>query len=275
MKNKYYSSLLSVVILFTSPLVVLSGTNSDTSSTKNQDAFYSFQRMDYFGLNDEYETPFFVFQGKLSGPVMILDGGIHGDEVASYMACDTIIKYIMIKKGTLIVIPRTNIKACQQNTRYVNFDFNHAFPGDIQSDTYEYRLAYEFMWLVDSVKPDLIINLHEARTKWNVKAIYDPENAYGQIVISCVQPFEQLLLRSVDKMNNKIPVEDFKYHPHYYSFRDHSSLDNFVSKFNITSYTIESYRGFDIDSRVKLQLIAALTFMEELGIEFDFPEVKF
>jgi hypothetical protein len=231
--------------------------------------------MDFFGLNDEYETPFFIFQGKKSGPVMILDGGIHGDEIASYMACDSIVKYIKLKKGTLIVIPRTNILACKQNTREVNFDFNHAFPGDLQSDTYEYRLAYEFMWLVDSVKPDLIINLHEAHTKWSVKALSDPDKAYGQIVISCIQPFEDLLLRSVDNMNKKIPAGDFQYHPHYYSFHEYSSLDNFVSKFNITSYTVESYRGFDIDNRVKLQLIAALTFMEEIGLEFDYPEVKF
>src|SRR4030095_8570470 len=111
---------------------------------------YSFVRQDYFGLHDEYETPFFIFTGSEPGPVMILDGGIHGDEIASYMACDSIVRYIYLTKGTLIVIPRTNIKACKQNTREVNFDFNHAFPGDLKSDLYEYRMAYEFMWLVCS-----------------------------------------------------------------------------------------------------------------------------
>ncbi|MBZ0202312.1 MAG: succinylglutamate desuccinylase/aspartoacylase family protein [Ignavibacteria bacterium] len=251
--------------------IVYSG--SDTSSY-SPEKYYNFVRQDYFGLNDEYETPYFIFKGKKSGPVMILDGGIHGDEIASYMACDSIVKYIKLKKGTLIVIPRTNIKACIQNTREVNFDFNHAFPGDLTSDTYEYRLAYEFMWLVDSVKPDIIINLHEARTKWSPKALTDPEKAYGQIIISCLQPFEEILVRSVDNMNKKIPAGDFTFHTHYYSFRDHSSLDNFVSKFNIKSYTVETYRGFAIEDRVKLQLIAALQFMEEIELEFEFPDVK-
>lgn len=233
---------------------------------------YTFVRQDYFGQNDEYETPFFVFKGSEPGPVMILDGGIHGDEIASYMACDTIVKYINLKKGTLIVIPRTNIIACKQNTREINFDFNHAFPGDITNDTYEYRLAYEFMWLVDSVKPDLIINLHEAHTKWTPKALTDPEKAYGQIVISCIQPFEELLVRSVDNMNQFIPAGDFTFHTHYYSFKEYSSLDNFVSKFNIKSYTVETYRGFAIEDRVKLQLIAALQFMKEIGLEFYIPD---
>jgi hypothetical protein len=191
------------------------------------------------------------------------------------MACDSIVKYLKLKKGTLIIIPRTNIQACKQNTRAVNFDFNHAFPGNIMAEQFEYRLAYDFMWLVDSVKPDLIINLHEARTKWSEKAKYDSEGAYGQIVITCLQPFEELLIRSVDNMNKKIPQGDFQFHTHYYSYRDHSSLDNFVAKFNIKSYTVESYRGFAIEDRVKLQVVAALTFMEEIGLEFYYPEIKF
>ena len=205
---------------------------SDTSSY-SENRQYTYVRQDYFGLNDEYETPFFIFKGAKPGPVMILDGGIHGDEIASYMACDSIVKYINLLSGTLIVIPRTNIKACAENTRQMNFDFNHAFPGDITHDTYEYRLAYEFMWLVDSVKPDLIINLHEARTKWSPKALTDPEKAYGQIVISCLQPFEELLVRSVDNMNKRIPPGDFTFHTHYYSYLVQSSLDNFLSNFNI------------------------------------------
>ncbi|MEO8512869.1 MAG: succinylglutamate desuccinylase/aspartoacylase family protein [Ignavibacteria bacterium] len=261
------------VLLFILSCRVVFGFSDSSSHNENNE--YTFIRQDYFGLHDEYETPFFVFKGAKPGPVMILDGGIHGDEIASYMACDSIVKYINLTAGTLIVIPRTNIKACTQNTREVNFDFNHAFPGDLSSDLYEYRLAYEFMWLVDSLKPDLIINLHEARTKWSPKALTDPDKAYGQIVISCLQPFEELLMRTVDNMNKKIPAGDYQYHTHYYSVRTYSSLDNFVLKFGIKSYTVESYRGFNIDERVKLQLIAALQFMEEIGLEFDFPEIKF
>lgn len=260
----------TVLILFISAGVIFAGGADSSESGK----YYTFVKQDYFGWNDDYQTPYFSFVGKQKGPVMILDGGIHGDEIASYMACDTIVKYINLKKGTLIVIPKTNIQACDANVRSMNFDFNHAFPGDIQADLYEYRLAYEFMWLVDSVKPDLIINLHEARTKWSTKALTDPDKAYGQIVISCIQPFEEFLVRSVDNMNKRIPEGDFQFHTHYYRFSDHSSMDNFIAKFDIKSYTVETYRGFAIEDRVKLQLIAALQFMEELGLEFDFPMEK-
>ncbi len=206
---------------------------------------------------------------------MILDGGIHGDEIASFIACDSIVKFIKILNGTLIVIPRTNIQACKNNARSMNFDFNHAFPGDLKSEQYEYRLAYEFMWLVDSVKPDLIINLHEAYTKWSPKALTDPNKAYGQIIISCLQPFEELMLRTITNVNQIIPTGDLQLHSHYYSVREYSSLDNFVIKFGIKSYTLETWRGFEIDERVKVQIVTALQFMNELGIEYEYPEIKF
>lgn len=227
------------------------------------------------GWNDVYQTPYYVLKGKKENPKMLIHGGMHGDEIASFMACDTLIKNINLLEGTLIIIPRLNILADQQNRRFVNLGLNHAFPGDLGSDIYEFRLAYELMWLVDSIKPDIIINLHEALTKYDSEYQNDSEKAFGQIIISCIKPFEEILVKAVENMNGKIPYNDFKFHAHYYSFREYSSLDNFVSKFNIRSYTIETYRGFEIDDRVKLQQIAVLQFMDEAGIKYEYPEIKF
>ena len=252
--------------------VVLAKSPSDST---NSGQYYNIIKQDVIGLHEDYETPYYILVGKKPNPVMILDGGIHGDEIAAFMCCDTIVKYINLLEGTLIIIPRLNIQACNKDTREINIDFNHAFPGNMSSDVYEFRLAYDFMWLVDSVKPDIIINLHEAHTKYEDGAQFDSEKAYGQIVISCLQPFEKMMLDGVEHMNERIPVNEFKFHPHYYSFREYSSLDNFVSKFHITSYTIETFRGFNIEDRVKLQVIASTQYMQEAGLKFEYPEVKF
>lgn len=227
------------------------------------------------GENDEYETPYFALIGEKTVPTILVHGGMHGDEIASYMACDEIIKNINLLEGTLIIIPRLNIKACDMNVRAMNIDLNHTFPGDQTSDIYEFRLAHEFMWLVDSIKPDLIINLHEARNKYNPKYENDSESAYGQIAITCINPIEEFLKTTIANLNTKIPSGDFQFHPHFYSFRNYSSLDNFVAKFQIKSYTIETYRGFNIQDRVKLQILAVLQFMTEIGIKYEYPEVKF
>ena len=247
---------------------------SDTDNPSDE-KYYHLIKEGVIGLNDVYQTPYYVLLGKKEFPRVLIHGGMHGDEIASYMACDSIIRNINLLEGTLIVIPRLNILADQLNRRYVNIDLNHAFPGDQGSDVYEFRLAYELMWLVDSIKPDIIINLHEALTKYDSEYQNDSEKAYGQIVITCIKPFEDLLVRSVDNMNEKIPYPDFKFHAHYYSYREYSSMDNFVSKFNIKSYTVETYRGFKIGDRVKLQQTAVLQFMDEVGMKYEYPEIKF
>src|SRR5438132_10184849 len=154
-------------LIFITSALLYSKTSSDSTESGK---YYNIIRQDVIGPHEDYETPYYILVGKKPNPVMILDGGIHGDEIAAYMCCDTIIKYINLLEGTLIVIPKLNIQACNRNTREVNMDFNHAFPGNLSSDVYEFSLAYEFMWLVDSVKPDIIINLHEAHTKYDNNA---------------------------------------------------------------------------------------------------------
>lgn len=258
-----------------SSLLILSILSIFFIHSQAQEKFYHQLKQDLIGQNDIYETPYYVLIGKTENPKMVLHGGIHGDEIAAYMACDTILKYINLLEGTLMIIPRVNIIACRQNTRYINMDLNHAFPGDIQSDIYEYRLAHEFMWLVDSLKPDLIINLHEALTKYDPRFQDDSEKAYGQIIITNTKPYENILENALNNMNDKIISLDYKFHVHYYGFRSYSSMDNFISKFNVLSYTIETYRGFSVEDRVKLQVIASLQFMQEIGLKFEYPEVKF
>lgn len=267
---KKVSYILLFIFLLTSTAFA-GGADSNTYSSGKETQSVS---QAIFGLNEEYETPYYILHGKKTAPVMLIHGGMHGDEIASYMACDEILKNITILEGTLVIIPRLNKKACDMNTRYINVDLNHAFPGDMASDVYEYRLAYEMMYLVDSLKPDLIINLHEALTKYDTEAATNSEKAYGQIVITCIQPFQDMLVEAVDHMNEKITASDQKFHSHYYSFREWSSLDNFVSKFDIKSYTVETYRGFNIDTRVKLQQIAVLQFMKDLGIKYDYPAIS-
>jgi hypothetical protein len=265
--NKILFSLIISVICFNQ--IVFSQSDS------NNEKYFHIIKEFKLGVNDEFETPYYVLLGKNPAIKMLVHGGMHGDEIASYMACEEILKNINLLEGTLIIIPKLNIKACNMNTREINIDLNHTFPGDQKSDIYEYRLAHEFMWLVDSLKPDLIINLHEARKKYNPKYESDSESAYGQIAITCINPIEDFLITAITNLNAKIPSGDFQFHPHFYSFRNYSSLDNFVSKFLIKSYTIETFRGFNIGDRVKLQVLAVLQFMDEIGLKYEYPEVKF
>jgi len=275
--NKFCTGILAILFigagLYAQTISSVQPSDPDTSSS--QEKFYSLIKEFTIGYNDVYQTPYYAILGKTEHPKILVQGGMHGDEIAGYMVCDTLIKNINVLQGTLIIIPRLNILADQQDRRYINIDLNHAFPGDIGSDVYEFRLAYEMMWLVDSIKPDIIINLHEATTKYDSEAKDDSEKAYGQIVITCLKPYEDFLVQSVESMNEKITKPDFQFHIHYYSFREYSSMDNFISKFGIRSYSIETYRGFTLDDRIKLQQTAVLEFLNRMGMKYEYPEITF
>jgi len=266
---------LFLIFIFQASIFAGHRNHNPGDTTKSGEKYYHLIKEYTLGYHDVYETPYYALLGKTENPKILVHGGMHGDEVAGYMACDTIIKNINLQEGTLIIIPRLNIQACNMNRRYINIDLNHVFPGDIGSDIYEYRLAYELMWLVDSIKPDLVINLHEAMNKYDTEFQNDSMSAYGQIIITNQKPFSSLLESAFNDMNEIIPRSDYRFHVHYYGYNEHSSMDNFIAKLKVNSYTIETYRGFTLEDRIKLQQIAVLTFMKELGLKFEYPDVIF
>lgn len=229
----------------------------------------------YYIGQDDYKTPYYVFEGEKKGATVIIDGGIHGDELSGYMACDTLVKYLQVTEGTVIVIPRLNLKACEANQRGLKHDFNRSFPGDKYSSDYEFKLAYTFMAFVDSVKPVCVINNHEARTRYNYQEyIKNPDKAFGQVLITCIKPYEEFLEKSLVTLNSKISSDEFAFNIQHYPIQPNHSLDNIVSKLNIKSYTVETYRGYKLPDRIKMHIMADLSFLETAGVKYLYPELK-
>lgn len=228
----------------------------------------------YLSESDVCKTPYYILKGKTELPIIIIDGGIHGDEVAAYMACDTLLKYLKVDTGTVVIIPRLNILACNAVKRGLKNDFNRVFPGDKNSADYEYRLAYEFMKLVDSLKPEVVINHHEARNKFDREEYkVNPDKAFGQVLITCITPNEDLITKALNNLNEKIKKPEYLYNIQYYPLQQNHSLDNIVSKLKIKSYTVETYRGFNLVDRIKMHLLADQAFFEEIGIKYKFTEI--
>ncbi len=226
----------------------------------------------YLGFDTIY-TPVYGFYGKEKGPVMVLDGGIHGDEFAAQFACDSIVESISIQRGTLYIIPRVNLPACHDTVRFIYKDLNRTFPGDTCWVDYEYTLSYYFMQLIEKLKPDLVINLHEARS--HVKTM-TPKNkddkAFGNTLIF-VGPTKNRLLKSVrDDINmyQSDPEEHFVLHD--FPFMAAGSLDNMYYRLGIKSYTVETWRGYELPLRVCMQTRVALEFMTKLGIKYKMKE---
>lgn len=226
----------------------------------------------YLG-NNTVNTPVYVYYGKQKGPVMVLDGGIHGDEVAAQYACDSIVENISVQKGTLYIIPQVNLPACHDTVRFLNKDLNRTFPGDTCWVDYEYTLSYQFMQLIDSLKPDLVINLHEARSHTRTMTPKNKDDkAFGNTLIYVGDTKSSLLTGVQNEVNRYLSDPEEKFMLHRFPFMAAGSLDNMYYRLNIKSYTVETWRGYDLPFRVCMQTTVALEFMRRLGIGFKMGE---
>jgi glutamine amidotransferase-like uncharacterized protein len=124
-----------------------------------------------------WETEYYVIDGEKPGPVVMIVGGIHGNEPAGCRAVEQI-RHWNITRGELIVLPRANRPSLQRRTRRMPElprdcnDLNRNFP---KADGERPRCALSrAIWnLVSSHRPDWLLDLHEGYdfTQINKKSV--------------------------------------------------------------------------------------------------------
>lgn len=224
------------------------------------------------GDTTEYSTPYYILRTeKKEYPKILIDGGIHGDEIAGVMAIDTVMKYINITRGTVVFVPKVNIQAVNKNTRQVNVDLNHVFPGNSDGSLYEERLAYDFMKFVEEIKPDVVINLHEAWNRFD-DYLYElkKDKSFGQTFITNSEQPSDFLKNVLNNVNSFIPDSSIKFRIQYFPFKPNHSMDNIIARLNIPSYTVETLRTLPLNDRIGFQITCILAFIEESGVKFKY-----
>lgn len=77
--------------------------------------------------------PVFIRSSKEDGPVVLISGGVHGDEINGVVAVKKMLEENLFvpKKGTLIYIPLVNVYGFLSNSRTFpdGRDLNRSFPG--------------------------------------------------------------------------------------------------------------------------------------------------
>ncbi len=102
-------------------------------------------------------------------------GSIHGDEPAGKRAIEKILEkdYDFRKAVKFIIV---NEEALEQDERFLDEDLNRSFPGDIDSDQREERLAAE---LLSEIGDSKVLDIHTThsfdRPFANAKTFEDPE----------------------------------------------------------------------------------------------------
>lgn len=89
--------------------------------------------------------PIHIIHGNKAGPVLLICGAMHGDEVNGIAICQKLLKLRLLKsiQGTLIVIPTINIYGMITSTRNLpdRRDLENSFPGS-ESGSFASRLAF-------------------------------------------------------------------------------------------------------------------------------------
>ena len=204
-----------------------------TSQQKNVPSFEKKQhkqkvRLKLIGRGKTYEAPYYVYEGYEKGPTILLEAGIHGDEMAGTYALDKLMYKLKVKKGKVVIIPRMNILACQLNKRFINIDLNRVFAKNDTKNYYEYLLADEIYELVGKEKIEYVLTLHES------KYLHDQESKknYGQTVVYGVDPPPDYLKEWLKLINSNIEDSNQLFYP-YYSPVEGSSTETLVEDYNL------------------------------------------
>ncbi|NQV58926.1 MAG: succinylglutamate desuccinylase/aspartoacylase family protein, partial [Alphaproteobacteria bacterium] len=89
-----------------------------------------------------------VVHGKRPGPILVINGAVHGDEVNGVEIIRRILRHSSIRglAGTLLAVPIVNVYGFLTNTRYLpdRRDLNRSFPGS-PNGSLASRLAHLYM----------------------------------------------------------------------------------------------------------------------------------
>lgn len=205
--------------------------------------------------DSELCTSVYVNDSGYKGNTLLIIGGIHGDEEAGIKAAEIMASYTP-KRGTVVVIPKANITACNNNSRTVYYldDLNRSFIG-LEKGTDTQRLAWEISNAITDFMPVMIADLHESKGKYN-----ESSNFIGQsIVLSNIpnQDCAEIAIEVLDKTDFTV-----------ISGAPIGSINKEISdKYDIPIITIETDINQEIEQRVAQHLAIIGCILEYYGME--------
>ena len=233
-----------------------------------QDETYSREKTqmtkEVIGKGTKYETPYYVLKNSSSEPVVLIEAGIHGDEIAGIYALDKLLDRINVLSGTLIIFPRMNIPAIEANKRYINKDLNSIFPGSDSRKFYEFKLAKEIYEMVAREGVQYLLTLHESRYLYDSKK----PGTIAQTIIYGVKPMPSYLTTWLKLINQSLQTKSELFHSLYFP-KENSSTEIMVESFNLKGgFCIETWRSFSLERRIELQTNVIFSFLDTINFKY-------
>lgn len=242
-----------------------------------------------FFADTDRELHVYHIQGRVSGPTLLIIGGIHGNEPGGYLAAD-LYADLTLRRGNLIIVPRANIYSIYQNTRGAHGDLNRQF-GAYQ----EHEVDQDIVAVLASLmtESDALLNLHDG------SGFYSPvwegprrnPQLWGQSIIVDTEEFSRpggqrvdlqaTAMAVVERVNREIKRPDHCFRvKNTMTFNEESphkeqrgsATFHAVSRVGIPGFGIETSQDISDESlRVEYQVLVINAFLERFGIEPDHP----
>ena len=215
--------------------------------------------------NTRAQTRFYVKKGEKPGPTVVIIGGVHGDEAASYLAARELVKW-RVESGTLVLVPDGNPPAIRAKKRFVGRNMNALFPGKAKGDLNE-RLAAQLWNLMRESKPDLVLTLHESRDFY----ANNPKR-YGQTFTYDFHEFDEQFGAVADVLNREIGP---KKHHFLLKVEPFETCPTFLAWkwLRAPATSIETSKTLPLATRINYQLKACRAFFDAFGLKIS-PEAK-
>ncbi|WP_373398653.1 succinylglutamate desuccinylase/aspartoacylase family protein [Algoriphagus halophilus] len=166
------------------------------------------------------DLPIFIRSAKKPGPVVLISGGIHGDEINGIATAKKILEEVDenldLRKGTLIIIPLVNIYGFLSNSRTFpdGRDLNRSFPGSKKgslASQIAYILSNEIIPLIDygvdfHTGGRMLTNYPQIRVDYSDQEALDLAKSFGSRFVVNSKYIEKSFRKSAYKSNKRILV---------------------------------------------------------------------
>jgi hypothetical protein len=205
-----------------------------------------------------------VLEADEPGPTVLMQAGIHGDEIAGVHALSELLEEgIRPRRGRLLVVPVMNPPAYRARLRAApgGLDLNRQFPGDASAPEREKKLARTFMDLVLEERPAMVCTLHESTKRFDPKIV----PSFGQTLVYGVDPMPPILGRTLERLNARKRSDDELWAPQFYPVAT-SSTEVIVDAIGCIGVCVETWMGFPEARRIEMQREVVRILLDEMNV---------
>lgn len=251
LRHRFWPLFITLLFLLSSGQPVIAATTASSASTQTVT----------LNPGTKYATPMYIIDSGKPGPVVLITGGVHGNEPAGYLAAARM-KETKLSKGKLLVIPKANRLAVERGTRYISGekDLNRAFPTS-KGVNPTYKPARAIYLAVKNYNVDWVMDMHEG---------YDyasRSSSVGQSLVyypsdKCTVMAKKILY----KVNSTISTSYRKFESLRYPVS--GSLARSTAQYlGTNSFIFETCTKDTLNTRINNQVLAANTLLRELNMK--------